>query len=358
MRIVGLPATVRATILLALVLHRPALGAAVRALTREPRVIETEIDGVPVEVVRPGSRGPWPAWVFVNGSDPLRRVEPVVQRLAHGLARGGFLVVVPDLPGLGEGELTVRTLEATVSVIEATTALPDVRGGRTAVCGASAGASLSILAAAHPRLEGLVSVVAAVTPWARLDKIMGLATTRHYEEGEAFVEYPVTPLLRRVVARSTVAALQASTERDALLGALRQVVTDEVDALDAVRRTGLGAADPAVAAVVAMLVNEDPARVAELSAALPDEVQALIRTLSPVLVAGDVSCHVEIVRPPIDQYFPLDEAVALDEALPDARLTVTRVLDHTRPSFSVGHLSDIADFNGFVLRGLAAAARS
>jgi hypothetical protein len=39
-----------------------------------------------------------------------------VRRLAHGLARAGFLVAVPDLPGLRLGEITPATTHALVRV--------------------------------------------------------------------------------------------------------------------------------------------------------------------------------------------------------------------------------------------------
>src|SRR5205814_1128616 len=100
------PAALRAAILLSVVLDLPVLGATVRRLTPEPRTETLEIEGVPVEVVHPRGRGPWPAWVFVNGAHPLRRREPIVYLLAHGLARAGYLTLVPDLPGLGIGEIT------------------------------------------------------------------------------------------------------------------------------------------------------------------------------------------------------------------------------------------------------------
>ncbi len=58
--------------------------------------------------------------------------------------------------------------------------------------------------------------------------------------------------------------------------------------------------------------------------------------------------------PPSDAYFPPGEAAAL-AALPNARVTVTKTLDHTRPSANLVHVRSFAAFLGFVIRGLAAA---
>src|SRR5919204_2919333 len=115
-------ARARSLILLSIVMDVPVLARTATALTRRPRVENLDVEGVPVEVTCPAGGGPWPAFVFVTGAHPLRRKEPVVQRVALGLARAGYVAVVPDLPGLGSGELTVRTLEAAAAVIEAAAA--------------------------------------------------------------------------------------------------------------------------------------------------------------------------------------------------------------------------------------------
>lgn len=344
----------RAVILIAVVVEVPLLARVVRGLTREPAVENVELHAVPVEIVRPAGRGPWPAYLFVNGAHPERRREPVVTRLSRGLARAGFLVLVPDLPGLGEGEITCGTLDATVAVAEAAARMPDVRGGRVALVGASTGASLAILAAARPELARRISAVAAVTPFADLEKIVCLATTCSYEEDGGAVAYPVTELLRRAVARSLVASLPAGDDRERLLARL-QSLDEDADPFECLEAEagglGLGAA-----AVVRLLTNRDPARFRELYAALPAEVLSVVSVLSPATAAAGLLAPVEVIVPPSDMYFPHGEARGLAVALPSVRLTVTGTLDHTRPTLSLSQLDDFRRFGGFVVRGLAAAA--
>src|SRR5919198_30818 len=113
----------------------PVLAWAVRVVTLEPRVEETTIGGQPSVLVRPGGHGPWPAIVFVNGATRLGRHHPKVQRLAHGLARVGFLVVVPDLPGLRLGEITPAPAGGGARGGEPPADRPDVRGGRVGLYG-------------------------------------------------------------------------------------------------------------------------------------------------------------------------------------------------------------------------------
>lgn len=343
-------ARARAAALIPIVMDLPGFARAARALTADPSVEQLEIEGVPVTVTRPAGAGPFPAWVFVTGAHPLRRREPVVQRLSEGLARSGYLTLVPDLPGLGDGQLTRRTLDAAVAVIEATVARRDVRG-RTALVGASAGASIALLAGARAELADRISVVAAIAPFADLRKILCLATTRRYEHEGDFDEHEVPTLLRRAVGRSVVAALAESAEREALLSRLG-TIEDEDDPFE-----GLGEepTDGVTVPLIRLFANRDPARFDELYDALPEEVCSAIEELSPLAAAGQIRAPVELAVPPVDPYFPSGEARALADSLPNVRLTVTATLDHTRPMASLRRLGGLAKFEGFVVRGLAAA---
>lgn len=339
--------------LLALVLEVPVLSRIVSRMTGEPRRQSLEIDGVPVELTRPRRGGPWPGWVFVTGAHPERRNEPVVQRLARALARSGYVCLVPDLPGLGEGQVTQRTLDAAVAVIEAAATRADVRGGRVALCGASTGASIALLAAARPELTGRISTVAAVTPYADLEQIVGLATTRVYQaKRDSEQAHDVTALLRRSVARSLCAALPDGQERGRLLALLTDE-RDDIDPLEPFTEFDAGDLSVSAQAVVGVLANRDPTRFSELYGALPVDMLSLVRSLSPLASAERARVPVELVVPPSDIYFPMGEATSLARSLPNARLTVTGTLDHTRPALSLGGVPDLLRFQGFVLRGLA-----
>ena len=353
----SLPGALRAAILLAVVLDAPVASAVVRRLTSTPRTERADVDGVPVEVVRPAGEAARPAWVFVNGAHPLRRREPVVTRLVEGLARAGFVVIVPDVPGLGEGAVTSRTVAATRAVVSAAVARRDVRGGRVALVGASTGAGLALLAAGSEPLAARISIVAAVAPFANLRKLVCLTTTSTYDGGDGSARYEVTDLHRFVVARSLVAALPRAGEGEALLAELAEIERDALNPLEELpRRADERSAD--ARAVLALLGNRDPSRFDRLFDALPPSVRAFVDEVSPLTACQRIEAPVEIVVPPLDTYFPPGEARALAEALPHAHLTVTRALDHTRPRASLGLLTDFARLYGFAARGLATAARA
>ncbi len=346
----------RTFVLLAIVLDIPVLARIVRTLTPEPRVETMELDGVPVELVLPAGDGQWPAFHFVNGAHPERRQEPIVQRVTHGLARAGFLVALPDLPGLGDGELTPRTFEAARSVTQMLADRPDVRAGRVALAGVSAGAGIALVTAADRSLSERISVVAAVVPFADINRIACLATTSTYRVNGTSRPFEVTALMRRVVARSLVAALAPGDDRSALLDLLRAQDPDDMDAVlclaDPGRELGLDAQS-----VVSLLLNDDPEYFDDLYRALPNEIVGRLRSLSPAEHATAIRAPVEAIAPPDDPYFPLPEAEAIVALVPKANLTVTRVLDHTRPSLALARFGDFVRFLRWVRRCLGAAAQ-
>ena len=93
-----------------------------------------------------------------------------MRRPAQGLARAGFLVGVPDLPGLRLGEITPATTHALVRV-----ALAVAGRGRVSFYGVSVGATLA-LATESPGLAGRVRAVGGEAPWTDLEKVIRLAT--------------------------------------------------------------------------------------------------------------------------------------------------------------------------------------
>jgi putative flippase GtrA/acetyl esterase/lipase len=332
----------------------PLVDGVVRLLTGEPSVTDEELAGLAARVYRPGRNGPWPAAVVLNGATPLGNRHRAVQRLAGGLARAGYLAVLPELPGLEAGEVDARTAEATVAVGAAVAARPDVEDGRVALLGVSTGAGLALLAASDDRLRGEVSVVAAVAPFADLSLVLRLATTGVYERDGELQPYRTVALLGRVVARSLAAALPAGDDRELLLGWLPSS-REEQDPLAPMPddlRARLGTEGRAVADVLA---NRDPARFEELFEALPASVHALVADLSPARRTLEIDAAVELVTAPDDGYFPLGEAEQLADALPAARLTVTAALEHVRLRATPRGAVELLRLGGATIRSLRAA---
>jgi pimeloyl-ACP methyl ester carboxylesterase len=344
-------AQARALVVLTTTLDPPVLAWTVRVVTAEPDVDEVVLLGVPTTLARPDGSGPWPAVVFVNGATRRGRHHPHVRRLAHGLARAGYVAVVPDLPGLRRGEITARTAEGTVAVVRAVSARSDVRDGRVALFGVSVGATLALLAAEDRTLSSRISVVAGVAPYTNLVEVIRIATTGFHRSDGRLLPYRAESFLALVTARSLVAALPPSRDRSRLLGRLRVVDDDAPTPLGVLRGPATSALGPQASKVVLLLRNRDPRRFDRLYADLPASFRARVRRLSPIVAADRLRAPIEIASAPHDKYFPVSESRALDREA-DVRITVTSTLEHAIPEASPGGVADLFRFHAFIVRAL------
>jgi pimeloyl-ACP methyl ester carboxylesterase len=338
-----------AVVVLATTLETPVLEQAVGLLTAEPQLEETTIVGLPTTVARPSGPGDGPTLLIVNGAAELGRREPALRRLVHGLGRAGYVVYLPDLPGLDRGELTQNTLDAIVRAARAA-------GDRVGLVGVSVGTSLALLAAQDASLTGRISIVTGTAPFADLTNLVRLATTGYYRDGNLLVPYETDPFLAVAVARSLAAALPAGRDRDALVGLADALDDDAEDPLGPIRSLPTARLTPETRAVVELLANDDPRRFDELYVRAPAEVRTALEQLSPIETASRVTARVELASAPRDKYVPLAEARALVRAAPNARLTVTETLEHAVPEPSLGGLGELFRFHGWVVRSLEAAA--
>ncbi|MCA1717482.1 MAG: alpha/beta hydrolase, partial [Actinobacteria bacterium] len=327
-------AQARAAVVLSSVLETPVLTPVVQALTQEPSVEDTVFTGRPTFVAKPAGEGPWPAILFVNGTVPEGRAYPEVQNLARGLARAGYLVVVPDLPGLTTDEITGETVSSTAEAARAVADRPDARDGQVGLVGVSTGATLSLLAAQDPAVGERVSVVAGVAPYTDIRTVLSIATTGHHREDGEYVPYEADPFLSYVIAKSLLAALPSGEERDALRAELEEVDRLDPNPLAGLRDRPTEDLSPEARSVVELLANTDPECFDELYAALPPEIRAGMEELSPL--AGDerISAPVELTSGAWDKYFPVSESFAIDSIAAEHRVTVSEAIDHSEVGFS------------------------
>lgn len=348
----SIAAQARAVVVLSSVLETPVLTPAVEALTGEPRLEESRVAGNPALVARPAGEGPWPALFLVNGAVPEGRELPEIRRLAEGLARAGYLVVVPDLPGLREATITPETAGETLEVARTVSGWPGARDGKVGLVGVSTGATLALLAAEEDGLNGRVSVVAGVAPYTDIETLLSIATTGHYEKDGEMVPYEAEPFLAYASARSLISALPPGEDRATLLSEMDRVERTDPEPLAALRARRTGDLGPEARNVVALLANEDPKRFGALYASLPRGVRTDLEELSPMAGGGRIQAPVELVSGPRDKYFPPSESYEILRIAPEGRVTVTDALDHAELGFSLEELPAFLQMNGFVVRSL------
>src|SRR5918995_1668987 len=329
-------AQVRAVIVLSPVLEAPVLTPVVEALTGEPRFEDASVAGNPALVAKPSG-------VVTEG-----RELPEVRRVAEGLARAGYLVVVPDLPGLRRGEIRPQTVHETLEVARAIAGRPDARGGGVGLIGVSTGASLALIAAGDAEMGERISVVAGVAPYTDVRTVLSTATTGHYRAANGeMVPYEADPFLAGAITQSLVSTLPPSRDRDVLLDELERVDRLRPGFLADLREMGAEASS-----VAELLENRDPYRFDDLYAGLPDEVRAKMEQLSPLADDRRLDVPVELISGPHDKYFPLSESLAVVRIAPHARVTVSGALDHVELSASARDLPDLLLIDAFVVRSL------
>jgi pimeloyl-ACP methyl ester carboxylesterase len=349
-------AQARAVVVISSVLDAPVLTPAVKAASGDPRLSDTRVAGYPSLVARPAGEGPWPAIFVVNGTVPEGKELPGVRRLVEGFARGGYLAVVPDLPGLTEDRITPRTVDAATAAARKISGRPDAEDGEVAMVGVSTGATLALLAAEDPRLEGKVSLVAGVAPFSNIETVLSVATTGHYRRPDGkLARYEATPFLSYVVARSLVAALPPGVDRQTLSAEISSVGRENPDPLQDLRSRQTGDLGPEARSVVRLLANRDPERFDELYADLPGVVRRDLEELSPLAGEEKLGAPVELATGPHDKYFPRSESYRVKSIAPEREVTVTGALDHAELNITSRDIPAFLSFDGFVVRALRAA---
>ncbi len=107
---------------------------------------------------RPGITGRHPAVVLQLGLEP-QLADPRVVRLTSGLARGGWVVLLPKLVRLSQHRVGFEEVETLVAAVRFLDHLPYVDPARIGCGGLSVGASLCFIASAQDEVRDQVLFV-------------------------------------------------------------------------------------------------------------------------------------------------------------------------------------------------------
>jgi pimeloyl-ACP methyl ester carboxylesterase len=217
----------------------------------------------------------WPrgGLVLVHGYTPEGKDDPRVIRAAHLLARAGFEVLVPTVPGLTRGQLRLPDVEPVVRALAA------ADPGRPAtVVGVSLGAGPAFLAAADPRVRARVGLVVAVGGYASARELVRFFLTGEYAWGT---------VRGRVIHDPEIVRTFLAANADLLAGA------------------------PAAARGLL-----DPGRLAAWLEAPPPALAVLLDALSPERVVGALPSRILLVHGRDDHAVPFTESLRLAAARP------------------------------------------
>ncbi|MBI2461956.1 MAG: alpha/beta fold hydrolase [Candidatus Rokubacteria bacterium] len=294
---------------------------ALTTLTAPPHEETVRLASGPATLYRPLAPGRRPGLVLLHGLVPEGKDDPRLVWAAGLLARGGFAVLVPDLPGLRASRLRPADAEVVIRAVETLAAEPGVRADRTALVGISVGAGPALLAAADPRIADRIGLVATLGGYADARELVRYFTTGHYGFGEVRGRRVLDPELVRAFLRLNLDLIPDEEDRQAL-GAL-------LEGRPLPHRLG-----PEGRAVAALLANRDPARVDALLEALPAAIRELLAELSPVSRLHRIRARLLLLHGRDDPAIPFTESLRLAAAAGPARtrLVLLSLIGHVDPA--------------------------
>jgi pimeloyl-ACP methyl ester carboxylesterase len=236
-----------------------------------------------------------PAMVLVHGIAPTGNDDPRLRRAAQLLARAGWAVAVPTIPGLTTLRLRPEDAETVVATIER---LESNGYPRVAVLGVSLGSAPALIGAADPRVSRSVSAVLALGGYGSAVDLLRYTLTGSYAFDDRRGHHPV----------------------------------DEAAIAEFVR-ANRDLVGPAGARLVE---NRDPGAFDPLVAALPADTRRLLAALSPERALRGLHAPLFLVHGRADPAVPFTESLRLERAAQSAgrpvRTAIVGVVGHVDPA--------------------------
>ncbi len=270
----------------------------------------------------PGAGAPRAALVLAPGFSELGRDDPRLFPLAESLARAGFAVRVPDLPGARRLTLDV----ADIAALRRAAAAEAAAGRRVALAGISFGAAPALLAGQGPPAELVMTLggfhdLRAVAVFA--------ATGAHRAPGDRdWRRDAQNPFAAAAFLLAVADAMPDAADRWLLREAGGRRLADAAAAVDDLARDmtadGRGA--------LALAAERDPAAIPARLDALPAAARRALDALDPAR-ATLATCTLAI-HGMADRIIPWTQAEALRAALPPGRAVVVLVpgFGHVEPA--------------------------
>lgn len=348
-----------AAALLLLVIAAVALSPVVRVAPASVYLLAADLPGVPLgplpvllgsptpnewsfqgaegtinaDVYRPVGGGVHPTILVVNGALAAGRKYPALAQFGRALAQAGYTAVIPDYPDLLREELSPASLADVETTLRRAAAIPGVDPRRLELVGFCVGGTLSLLTAENANLPPERAVVDLAGFASAADMLQVITTDTYPYRGQTF-PYATDPWVVVAVARSLVASLPDAADRAVFAPFLKDPPPDHYVAPDW-SKVPANRLSPAGQAVLALLRNRDPARVASLIAALPTGMRQQLTRMSPLNGIAQLRSPVFIVADRSDTYIPNVESEKLVDARPAlVHMRYVSLLAHVEPELA------------------------
>lgn len=294
------------------------------------------------DVVRPDWPGRHSAMILSLGVHPVPRDDPALLQLAEGLARNGFVVMIPDSPDLRADRILPSERDAFVAAFAYLRAQPYVDRGRIGFIGFSVGASLLAVAAADPRINADVRLVNFFGGYYdAFDVLRAIASHRITYHGETRAWVPAE-LAETIFANVLLENVDDRADR----ALVRRALVDK-ESLTAADLARLG---PRARLVYELFTARDPERVDALLAALPGDIRAQLQAVSPSSFVGTLRARMFLMHDTADEFIAYVESRRFAEALPARQVVHTEfsIFAHVQPTRSAEPLVFVAEVSKLV----------
>jgi pimeloyl-ACP methyl ester carboxylesterase len=258
----------------------------------------------------PGRRGAgggqYPGVLLLSPASRDGLANPALKRLADGLARLGYVVMLPFPGGEAIPHISGADIADARGALTHFLEIPELDASRSLGVGMSYGSGPLLLAVAELSPLKRPSRLMTLGGYADLREFLRFATTGSFASGAYRGQRTPDPYVRDVLGQSLLAWADAG-DRPLLRPVVESHLTSQPPDLS-----------PAGQQLAALFLNRDAKRFDALYAALPPSVRSNIEAMSLPGRLGGVKAPVYVLHPADDDYVPPSEARRLWEALPQA----------------------------------------
>lgn len=311
---------------------------------------EVELDrngtAIPATLLKPVSKGPWPAWVVLHGVTRPGRSHAQLVRFSRAVASTGCAVLVPEVPEWREMDLAPSlTLPTIQTSIDALLSDGTARGGRVGLVGFSFGAPQAVTAAGDPSISDRVRGVVGFGGYWDLERTLRFQFTGEHEwEGRSHHDRP-DPYGRWIAGANYLTSIPGYEEMhdvaDALGGLAKAAGDRGIVAWDpsfdddkVVLRQEMVPGHREVFDLFAPPSGTEPDREAgeTMAHALAESARRVHPEIEPGARIDRVRCPVHLLHGRHDHLVPFSEGLRLERALPAevrSTATVTPLFGHS-----------------------------
>jgi len=240
--------------------------------------------------------------VVISGVGDNRQVEQLVN-LLNSMARAGMVVMSLTTQTLMAYDLSPATADAIVQTVLTLQHSPGVNPKDVGILGFSAGGSLAALAAADPRIQDSLAFVTLFGSYYDARTLLEVFGHRAQEVAGHLVPWTPNSVPIQVLT-NVVAGTFDNGDGTVLQSGINSTTGMYLSA------ASVSALSPPAQAAYHLLAGDEPGRVAANLALLSPQLKALLVSLSPSSVVGEIRAPIYLLHDRNDQFVPFTQSRA------------------------------------------------